>query len=99
MSSDPSKTHGNYEAAAGTTQNKVGETLGNESMQAKGKTRNVQGRAEHTQAENQGYAQGMMDRMSGAIKSSLHGLTGNRESEALAEEQRDRGEAKMNANK
>ncbi|KAJ1962306.1 hypothetical protein IWQ62_003571, partial [Dispira parvispora] len=98
MSTDPSKTHGNFQASAGNAQQKVGETLGNENMQARGAARNAQGRTEHTQAESQGYAQGVMDRMSGAIKSSLHGLTGNREAEAADEAQRAKGVAEMKSN-
>ncbi|RKP39213.1 hypothetical protein BJ085DRAFT_18658 [Dimargaris cristalligena] len=99
MSTDPSKTHGSTQASMGSAQQKVGETLGNENMQAKGAARNAQGQAEHTQAKNQGYMEGLADKVSGAVKSTFHSMTGNQTAEAADEAQRAKGAANMNINK
>ncbi|CAO3643400.1 unnamed protein product [Mucor hiemalis] len=82
----------------GHTKENVGHVVGNESLEAKGKTQANAGSVQETAANVQGYVQGAVDQVSGAVKGAVNSLTGNNSGEAANKAQEKKGEAQKTFN-
>jgi len=72
-----SKTSGNVKNTVGKAEETVGNMTGLESLQTSGKKRQAEGDVELKQAQAQGYVEGTMDRVSGAVEDVKGSLTGD----------------------
>jgi len=72
-----SKTSGNVKNTVGKVEETVGNMTGLESLQTSGKKRQAEGDVELKQAQAQGYVEGTMDRVGGAVEDMKGSLTGD----------------------
>ncbi|CAO3654996.1 unnamed protein product [Mucor hiemalis] len=93
MSFSPSRTEAKKDQFIGHTKENVGHVLGNESLEAKGKTQANAGAVQETAANVAGYVQGAVDQVSGAVQGAYNALTGNSAGEAESKAQEKKGEA------
>ncbi|KAI9354025.1 hypothetical protein BD770DRAFT_325279 [Pilaira anomala] len=91
--SSPSRTEAKKDQFVGSTKETVGNAVGNESLEAKGKTQNNAGVVQETAATVQSYVEGAVDQVSGAVKGAYDSLTGNTTGEAGDKVQEKKGEA------
>jgi len=72
-----SKMSGNVNNAVGKMEETVGNMAGLESFQTSGKERQAEGDVELKQAQAQGYVEGTVDRVGGAVEDMKGSLTGD----------------------
>ena len=72
-----SKASGNVKSAVGKFEETAGNMTGLESLQTSGKQRQAEGDVELKQAQAQGYVEGTMDRVGGAVEDMKGSLTGD----------------------
>lgn len=95
---DPSRTEAKKDKVVGSVKENVGSVVGNESLEAKGKSQNSAGVVQETAANVQGYVQGAADQVAGAVKGAYNSLAGNTGSEAADKVQKKKGEAQKEFN-
>ncbi|KAI7863944.1 hypothetical protein BDF14DRAFT_1838784 [Spinellus fusiger] len=93
-----SRTEGKTDQFKGNLKEKVGSTLGNDSMEREGAQQNISGNAQETAANASGYVQGLSDQISGAVKGAYNSLTGNSADEVGDKAQQKKGEAQEKFN-
>ncbi|KAI9363313.1 hypothetical protein BD770DRAFT_381229 [Pilaira anomala] len=91
--SSPSRTEAKKDQFVGSAKETVGSAVGNESLEAKGKTQNNAGAVQDIAATAQSYVEGAADQVSGAVKGAYNSLTGNTTAEAGNKVQEKKGEA------
>lgn len=96
--SSPSRTEAKKDQVVGNVKENIGSTVGNESLEAKGKTQNNAGVAQETAATVQGYVEGAIDQVSGAVKGAYSSISGNTIGEAGNKVQEKKGEAQKTFN-
>jgi uncharacterized protein YjbJ (UPF0337 family) len=96
--SSPSRTEAKKDQFVGHTKENVGHVVGNESLEAKGKTQANAGSVQETAANVAGYVQGAVDQVSGAVKGTINSITGNNSGEAANKAQEKKGEAQKTFN-
>ncbi|KAG2235579.1 hypothetical protein BDF21DRAFT_411588 [Thamnidium elegans] len=96
--SSPSKTEAKKDQLVGNVKENVGHAVGNQSLEAEGKTQNGAGAAQETAANVQGYVQGAANQVSGAVQGAYNSLTGNSTAEAGSKVQEKKGEAQKALN-
>lgn len=89
---------GKYDQAAGNVKKTVGDTLGNERLQAEGKTQNATGNVSEIASTVEGYVQGFTNQVKGAVTGTINSLTGNHTGEAESTVQQKTGEAQKKWN-
>ncbi|KAJ2928243.1 hypothetical protein H1R20_g8858, partial [Candolleomyces eurysporus] len=99
MSSDPSKTSGQFHSTKGTVKESLGNVFGSTNLQQKGKTEHAAGETEYNAARAQGYAEGTGDRITGKKDQVVGAVTGDRSQEASGNLRQDKGEAKQDINR
>lgn len=93
-----SKSEAKKDQFVGNVKETVGNTLGNERLQAEGKTQHGQGQATEAAANIQGYVQGLANQVSGTVQGAINSLTGNTSGEASNKVQEKKGEAQKEMN-
>ncbi|KAI9359092.1 hypothetical protein BD770DRAFT_386589 [Pilaira anomala] len=96
--STPSRTEAKKDQFIGQAKEHVGYAVGNESLEAKGKTQANAGQVEETAANLSGYVQGAVNQVSGAVQGAMNALTGNTSAEAGSKVQEKKGEAQKSFN-
>lgn len=91
--SSPSRTEAKKDQFVGNVKENVGSAVGNESLEAEGKTQNNAGAIQETAATVQGYVTGAVDQVAGAVKGAYNALTGDTTAEAENKVQEKKGEA------
>ena len=72
-----SKTSGNVKNTVGKLEEMAGNMTGLESLQTSGKKRQAEGDVEFKQAQAQGYVEGTIDRIGGAVEDIKGSFTGD----------------------
>ncbi|KAI0030412.1 hypothetical protein K488DRAFT_79650 [Vararia minispora EC-137] len=98
MSSEPSKTSGQYHSVKGTFVETVGNLTGAESWQTSGKEEHAKGEAEIKAAQTKNYAEGAMDRVQGKLDSVAGAVTGDKQQQASGNVRHDKGQAQQEMN-
>ncbi|KAI9357402.1 hypothetical protein BD770DRAFT_388648 [Pilaira anomala] len=91
--SSPSRTEAKKDQFVGHAKENVGHVVGNESLEAKGKTQANAGSVQETAANISGYVQGAVSQVSGAVQGAVNSLTGNTTGEAENKAEQKKGEA------
>ncbi|RXW17519.1 hypothetical protein EST38_g8330 [Candolleomyces aberdarensis] len=99
MSTDPSKTSGQFHSTKGTVKESLGNAVGSTNLQQKGKTEHAAGETEYNAARAKGYAEGTGDRVTGKKDQVVGAVTGDRSQEASGNLRQDKGEAKQEVNR
>lgn len=96
--SSPSRTEAKKDQFIGHAKENVGHVVGNESLEAKGKTQSGAGQVEETAANITGYVQGVANQVTGAVQGVYNSLAGNTTGEAENKVQEKKGEAQKTFN-
>lgn len=96
--SSPSRTEAKKDQFVGNVKENIGSAVGNESLEAKGKTQNNAGVVQETAATVQGYVAGAADQVVGAVKGAYNSLTGDTSAEVGNKVQEKKGEAQKTFN-
>ncbi|KAJ2915441.1 hypothetical protein MD484_g4991, partial [Candolleomyces efflorescens] len=99
MSSEPSKTTGQFHSTKGSAVEAIGNLTGATSWQQSGKEEHAKGEAEYKAAQAQGYAEGTMDRMTGKKDAIVGAVTGDKTQQTEGNLRRDKGEAQQELNR
>ncbi|KAL9710104.1 hypothetical protein Ac2012v2_006400 [Leucoagaricus gongylophorus] len=99
MSTDPSKTSGQFHASKGGMKETLGNMMGSTTLQQHGQEEHAAGQAEENQAKTQGYVEGLKDRVAGAKDSMLGSMTGDKSKQAQGNLRRDKGETQQDTNR
>ncbi|KAI8079530.1 uncharacterized protein B0P05DRAFT_540985 [Gilbertella persicaria] len=94
----PSRSDAKKDQLVGNVKETAGNLVGNERLQAEGKTQHGQGQANEAAANIVGYAQGLKDQVTGAVQGAVHSLTGDNTNEASDKVQQKKGEAQKEIN-
>ncbi|KAJ2934131.1 hypothetical protein H1R20_g2947, partial [Candolleomyces eurysporus] len=99
MSSEPSKTSGQFHSTKGNVVEAIGNLTGATSWQQSGKEEHAQGEAEYKAAQVQGYAEGTVDRVTGKKDAVVGAVTGDKSQQAEGNARHDKGEAQQELNR
>ncbi|MBX3186298.1 MAG: CsbD family protein [Labilithrix sp.] len=98
MSSQGNRVTGKAEEIGGGIKKKIGETLGNERMEAEGLAKQKEGEARQEAAKASERAKGKAEEAKGAAKKAVGGLIGDEQMEAEGTATDLKGEARQKAN-
>jgi len=95
----PTKLNADTKYYKGAAKETLGNTLGNEQMQAEGLALKLEGEGEYKAAQTKGKAEGYKDQTTGGIKETAGKAIGNQQMQAEGNVTKNTGEAKKEINK
>ncbi|KIJ99960.1 hypothetical protein K443DRAFT_154230 [Laccaria amethystina LaAM-08-1] len=99
MTGEPNKLNAQAQSAKGTAEQTIGDLTGSTSWKNAGQEDHAKGQAEYKGAQAKGYAEGTLDRLSGAKDSILGTITGNKGQEVSGDAQNEKGKVQQDLNK
>jgi uncharacterized protein YjbJ (UPF0337 family) len=99
MSNQGEKSEGAAQKIGGKFKKGVGRLLGNRRLEAKGKAKELRGRARVASAKTSERARGKAERLAGAVKSRVGRVIGNERMMITGKAKELKGEAREKANR
>ncbi|KAI1429158.1 hypothetical protein F5Y12DRAFT_540326 [Xylaria sp. FL1777] len=92
---DTNRAAGSYNQTVGSAKEAVGGIVGSESIKAAGRRQNQEGQEQEAKGQVNDYVSGVSDRVTGTLGGAVAGITGNKEAQAVYQDQHDTGKTQQ----